>query len=306
MDEKVFTNYVFPILLAIFTYFLGLSSNLAAKLYRDWLLRRNLRREIDESRSYILRNIQTFECMIQLSIHRELANVGPMPIPIQVHAEHFPEINLRLSSTERFSVNAIYHLLHTINSSIQELHNIGPECRRDPGRFSDLASSLDTSYHNCKHALLLATLHTNKRRHLKDIMESGEGDRLVKDMRQQIHQDLVRLAGEAKSLKATEIRSKHDDGPSTLSEVRRTGPPQLGRFYFDFTGTKYKCIATSDEHVTLMILEQTVGPITIDAVVKQPAAELRHLFEIRDNAEIERLERRISSLRGDTPHRPKG
>ena len=71
--------------------------NLGKDLYRERKLRRALWTEIKELPPWLLRNHKTFECMIQLSCLEELANSGPVPLPIQVHAEHFPEINLTLS-----------------------------------------------------------------------------------------------------------------------------------------------------------------------------------------------------------------
>jgi len=63
--------------------------NLSKDLYRQRKLRRALWTEIEELPPWLLRNHETFECMIQLSCLEELANHGPVPLPIQVHAEHF-------------------------------------------------------------------------------------------------------------------------------------------------------------------------------------------------------------------------
>jgi len=66
--------------------------------------------------------------MIQLSRLEELANHAPVPVPVQVHAEHFPEINLSLSGPERISINGIYNLIYRINGYFEKIIDVDPRC----------------------------------------------------------------------------------------------------------------------------------------------------------------------------------
>src|SRR5262245_44126252 len=82
---------------------------LGKTLYRERKLRNALRKEIEEASPWLQRNITTLECMIELSCVNAVANNGPVPIPAQIYAEHYPDIVLKLSTEEKAMVNGIYN-----------------------------------------------------------------------------------------------------------------------------------------------------------------------------------------------------
>src|SRR5271170_929808 len=120
--------------------------NLGKDLYRERKLRRALWTEIEELSPWLLRNRKTLECMIQLSCVEEVANNGPVPLPIQVHSEHFPEINLTLSRSERISVTAIYNMVYRINKDVERIIELNPKCADDRNVMQELRRVLDSAY----------------------------------------------------------------------------------------------------------------------------------------------------------------
>jgi hypothetical protein len=269
--------------------------NLGKDLYRERKLRRALWTEIEELPPWLLRNNKTFECMIQLSCLEELANNGPVPLPIQVHAEHFPEINLTLSRLQRVSVTAIYNLIYRINSDIQKIIELNGKCADDGDQMQEFRRVLDSAYRNSSHALLLIRLHNENRKDLTAVTMTSVTDKLMWELQKRNDEDLLKLAAEAKKEGTAAIREKYHDGAVSVDQVARLPPPVVGRFYFDSTGAKYKCVEVSDEMVTWFQLETKIGAITFDAIVRQSLDSLR-CYEITDAEEVGRLERRITAL----------
>jgi len=269
--------------------------NLGKDLYRERKLRRALWTEIEELSPWLLRNQKTLECMIQLSCLEELANNGPVPLPIQVHAEHFPEINITLSRSQRVSVTAIYNLIYRINSDIEKIIELNLKCGGDANLMQEFRRVLDSTYRNSSHALLLIRLHIENQRDLTPITTTSVTDKLMWELQTRNDEELLKLAAEAKMEGAEAIRKKYRDGAVSVDEVAPTPPPIVGRFYFDNTGAKYKCVEVSGEIVTWLQLETKIGAITFDAVVRQSLQSLR-CYEITDAEEIGRLERRIAAL----------
>src|SRR6267378_2110231 len=163
------TETILGIAIAAVSFLAGQVWSLAKTLYRERKLKRALQNEIKEMPPWLLRGQRALECLIQLSCLEELANYGPVPIPVQVHAEHFPEINLKLTTAERTSFNAIYHLVYGINKGVEKIYELMPSCGNDPDTFHQLRLVLDTTYRNSHHALLLIKFHFENIKHLEKI-----------------------------------------------------------------------------------------------------------------------------------------
>jgi hypothetical protein len=269
--------------------------NLGKDLHRERKLRKALWAEIEELSPWLLRNQKTLECMIQLSCLEELANNGPVPLPIQIHAEHFPEINLALSRPQRVSVTAIYNLIYRINSDIEKIVDLTARCGDDTDLMQEFRRVLDRAYRNSSHALLLIRLHIEHQEDLTAITTTSATDELMWQLQTHNDEELLKLAAEAKKEGATAIRKKYRDGAVNVDEVRPTPTPLVGRFYFDSTGAKYKCVEVRGLMVTWIQLETKIGSITLDALVQQSVESLR-CYEIIDAEEIARLERRVVAL----------
>src|SRR5215467_13681454 len=102
--------------------------SLGKTLYRERKLRNALRKEIEEASPWLRRNLMTLECMIELSCVNAVANNGPVPIPVLVHAEHYPDIVLKLSTEEKALVNGLYNIFHELNRSAESIRQINPLC----------------------------------------------------------------------------------------------------------------------------------------------------------------------------------
>jgi hypothetical protein len=271
--------------------------NLGRDLYRERKLRKALWTELEELSPWLLRNQKTFECMIQLSCLNELANNGPVPLPIQVHAEHFPEINLTLSRPQRVSVNAIYNLVYRINGDIEKIIELNAKCADNADMMQEFRRVLDSAYRNSGHALLLIQLHFENKKDLSAITTTQVTDKLMWELQARNDEELLKHAAEAQKEGPAAIRKNYHDGAVSVDEIAPPPPPIVGRFYFDNTGAKYKCLEVSGEIVTWLQLETKIGAITFDAVVQQPLRSLR-CYEITDDEEIGRLERRVVALTG--------
>jgi hypothetical protein len=275
-------------------------------LYRERKLKRALQTEIEEMSPWLLRNVMSLECMIQLSCLNELANHMPAPIPTQVHSHHFAEINLKLSTAEKTSINAIYNLAFRVNKDLAEVGDLYPICAIDSSKFRSLAMILDTAYRNANQALLLIQLHKENIDDLESITTSEKTNVVIQQLTEKNDADLLRLAAEAKKEGAAAIRRKHKDGAVSSADVAPTPAPMPGRFYFDGTGAKYKCLSVQNEVVTSMLLESQVGSLTFDAMMQQPLASIRHWYEITDPDEKARLERRCGQLTASiNPKKPR-
>jgi hypothetical protein len=282
--------------IACISFLAGQVWGLGKTLYRRRKLKRALQTEIGELQPWLLRNLITIECMIQLSCLQELANHGPVPLPVQIHAEHFPEINLDLSRAERTSINAIYSLVYRINEDSEKLTDLNPLCARDSANFHQLRQVLDRAYRNSHHVLVLIRLHLENIDNLAFITTTNETDRLIHELEARNDADLLKLAAEARKEGAAAIRRKYKDGAVSVSEITPTPAPVPGHFYFDATGAKYKCLSVQDGIVSWMQLESKIGALTFDAVVRQPLASVRHCYEITDSGEMARLNRRCAQL----------
>lgn len=297
LNDKAIETIVAVAISAV-SFLAGQGWSLGKTLYRERKLKKALQREIAEMPPWLLRNLRTLECMIQLARLHELANYGPVPIPVQVHAEHFPEINLKLSTSERTSIGAIYQLVHRINADCSKITDLNPTCRTDADNFYQLMLLLDTSFRNSHQALLLIRLHLANINNLDEITTSNKTDEMIYALRAQNDEELVKLAAEARKDGAAAIRKKYQDGAVSVEEFALSPPPVPDCFYFDSTGTKYKCLNVKDGNVTLMQLESQVGMLTVDAIVLRPLDSIRGFYEITDPDEKARLERRCQQLRG--------
>src|SRR5258708_5876022 len=176
----------------------GQAWNLGKTLSRERKLKRALQNEIEEVPPCLLRNLEALKCMIQLSCLHELANYGPVQIPVHVHAEHFPEINLKLSRGERISINAIYNLIYQLNLDFKKIVELSPACRSDPKNFESIAMMLDTAYRNLYHVLLLIQCHRENIDDLDRFTKSGESDGRVFALRAQNDEELIKLSAAVK------------------------------------------------------------------------------------------------------------
>ena len=290
------TEIALGLAIACISFLAGQAWDFARLLYRRRKLKRALETEVKELHPWLRRNILTVQCMIQLSCVEELANHIPVPIPVQVHAEHFPEINLDLSKEERTSINAIYNLIFRINQATEKLVELSPKCASDPGTFDQLRQVLDQSYRNSHHAIFLIELHFKDTDHLASMMSNDKITEQYHELENRNDADLLRLAAEAKKEGASAIRKKYNDGAVSVSEVAPMPSPVPGHFYFDATGAKYKCLSVENGVVNWIQLETKIGALIYDAHVRQPLESVRHFYEISDQDEKQRLNRRYSQL----------
>ncbi len=287
---------VLGVAIACVSFLAGQAWNFAKLLYRTRKLKRALETEIKELHPWLRRNIITLECMIQLSWVEELANHIPVPMPIQVHAEHFPEINLDLSKEERMSINGIYNLIFRINQATEKLVELSPKCVSDPDTFGQLRQILDQSYRNSHHVLRLIEIHVEHKDDLVSMINNDKISEMYHELENRNDSDLLKLAAEAKKEGASAIRKKHKDGAVSVSEVAATPTPISGHFYFDASGAKYKCLSVENRVVNWIQLETKIGALTYDVHVRQPIASVRHFYEITDEDEKQRLNRRHLQL----------
>jgi hypothetical protein len=290
------TEIVLGLAIACVSFLTGQAWDFGRLLYRRRKLKRALETEIKELHPWLRRNIITLQCMIQLSCMEELANHIPVPMPVQVHAEHFPEINLDLSKEERTSINGIYNLIFRINQATEKLVELSPKCASDPDTFGQLRQLLDQSYRNSHHALLLIELHVEHKDDLASMISNDKISELYHELENRNDSDLLKLAAEAKKEGALAIRKKYKDGAVSVSEVAPTPIPISGHFYFDATGAKYKCLSVESGVVNWIQLETKIGALTCDVHVRQPIESVRHFYEITDEEEQQRLNRRHLQL----------
>jgi hypothetical protein len=230
--------------------------------------------------------------MIQLGCVDELANHVPVPLPMQVHAEHFPEINLTLSKSERVSINAIYNLVCMINNDVQSIQNLNRMASGNAEKMQSLRLALDTVYRNSHHLLLLIQLHAQRAHENEHLL----GEDQIRESEARNDEQLLQLAAEARKNGAAWVRAKHRDGATSPADIAPCPPPVPGKFYYDVAGAKYKCMAIADGKVTWFQLEGKLGLMTFDAIAKQPLESVRHIYPISDEDEIARLERRCVQL----------
>jgi hypothetical protein len=264
------------------TFLASQSWGVGKAIYRERKLKSALQREIIESRPWLSRNLLTFECMIQLNCVGTVANHGAVPIPIDVHAAHFPEIVLHLSTEEKISINGIYNLLYLINVCTKTIGELNPQCMDDDAKRYQMAQTLDTAYRSAHHALLLINLHLDNIRNLKSLTESNAFDAMFHSLAEKNDKDLLALSAEARLVGEKAIRMKYHGGAVSASDVSPTPPPKPGRFYYDTTGAKYKCIDCENGIVTMMQLESQVGVITFDVLLRRPTSAYPHVYEITD------------------------
>jgi hypothetical protein len=260
-------------------------------LYRERKVLKALRKEIEEASPWLGRNLLTLECMIQLSCVDALANHCPVPIPVQVHAEHYPDIVLKLSSEDKIHVNAIYNTLYGLNKNTETIIGLIPQGLEDDDKLRELTRALDSAYRNSRKALLLIDLYIKNVKNPKALEANIAADNPFHRLEEDSDQKLMKLLAEAKMIGEDAIRKKHNDGAASPLDVAATPPPTAGKFYFDTTGAKFKCIRVEGE-----IVESQLGVVTYDLYVRRHITSLRHLYELKDEDETARLERRFLAL----------
>ena len=265
-------------------------------LYHERKLRTALRKEIEEAPPWLRRNLQTLECMIQLACVEALPNHRPAPIPVQVHAEHYPDIVLKLSSEEKIHVNAIYNTLYGLNKNTETLAELIPQGVEDDDKFKELTRTLDNAYRNTRKALLLIDLYIKNISNLKALDTATAADDPYPLLEKVSDETLMRLLADAKLRGEDAIRRKYNDGAASPLDVAATPPPVPGKFYYDTTGAKFKCIRVDGEIIDMIQLESQLGVVTYDLYVRRHITQLRHLYELTDEDEAARLERRFLAL----------
>ncbi|HXP67885.1 MAG TPA: hypothetical protein VOA88_01260 [Candidatus Dormibacteraeota bacterium] len=291
------TGVLITVGVAALSFLASQTWDIGKTLYRERKLRKALRKEIEEASPWLRRNLITFKCMIQLSCVHALANNGPVPIPVLVHAEHYPDIVLKLSTEEKALVTGIYNILYRLNKNAETILELNPQCLEDEDKLQQLRSILDTAYRNTRKALLLIDLYGQNVRNLKALEADLTANDPTHKIEEENDQELLKLAGEAQLIGEKAIRKKYHDGAVSPLDVAPTAPPVAGRFYFDITGAKYKCLSVQDEMVEMIQLESQIGVVTYDLHVKRPISSFRHLYELKDQDETARLERRFLALR---------
>jgi hypothetical protein len=279
------------------TFLATQSWNVGQTIYREWKLRRALRREIEETSPWLLRNISTLECMIQLACVQSVANNGPVPVPIQVHAEHYPDIVLKLSREEKALVNGLYNIFYNLNKSVGTIAELNPQSLNDADKMQQLRLVLDTTYRNSRRALVLIDLYVKNIKNMRALEAELTANDPIHGIEAENDQTLLKLAAEARTIGEEGIRNKYHDGAFSPLDVAPTPPPVPGKFYFDSTGAKFKCLSVEGGLVEMVQLETQVGVLTYDLYLKQPISAFRHLYELKDSEETARLERRFLALK---------
>jgi len=266
-------------------------------IYRERKLRKALRKEIEEAAPWLRRNLLTYDCMIQLSSVNTIANHGPVPIPILVHAEHYPDIVLKLSTEEKAFTNGIYNVLHGLNKNAETIYELSPVCLEDEQKLRQLKLVLDTAYRDSRRALLLIHLYEKNHKNLKGLETQLIANDPIHKLEEENDQALMKLAADAQLMGESAIRKKYHDGAVSPLDVAPTPPPVAGKFYFDPTGAKFRCIGVEGETVEMVQLESQIGVVTYDVHMKCPITSFRHLYELQDKDEAARLERRFLALK---------
>ena len=306
------TGTLITIGLSVLAFLASQSWDIGKTLYHEHKLRKALRKEIEEASPWLRRNLLTLECMIQLACVDALANHCPVPIPVQVHAEHYPDIVLKLTSEEKVHVNAIYNTLYGLNKNTETFSELIPQGLEDDNKFKELTRTLDGAYRNSRKALALIDLYISNIKNLKALEATIAADNPLQLLERDSDQKLMQLLAEAKLIGEDAIRQKHNDGAASPLDVAPTPPPVPGKFYYDTTGAKFKCVRVEGEVVDMIQLESQLGVVTYDLYVRRNIAELRHLYELKDEEETARLERRFLALKprpvlqdGQVPGRPR-
>jgi hypothetical protein len=290
------TGKLIAIGLSVLAFLASQCWDIAKSLYHEYKLRTALRKEIEEACPWLRRNVLTLECMIQLACVEELGNNCPGPIPVQVHAEHYPDIVLKLSSEEKVHVNGIYNTLYGLNKNAATIMELIPQGLEDDSKFRELTRTLDSAYRNSRKALLLINLYVRNNKNLK-LLEGSVADSLYQELEQDSDQKLMHLLAEAKLIGEDAIRKNYNDGAASPLHVAATPPPIAGKFYYDTTGAKFKCVRVEGEIVDMIQLESQLGVITYDLYLRRNITSVRHLYELRDEGETARLERRFLALK---------
>ena len=265
-------------------------------IYREWKLRKALRKEIEEAAPWLRRNLLTFECMIQLSCVHAIANNGPVPIPVVVHTEHFPDIVLKLSTEEKALVSGIYNILYGLNKNAEMISELNPQCLEDEDKLQQLRLAVDAAYRNSHRAVVIIDLYGKNIKNLKALQAELTANDPIHALEEKIDQELMKLAAEARLIGQKAIRQKYRDGAISPLDVAPTPPPVAGKFYFDTTGAKYKCLRVEGDGVEMVQLESQLGVVTYDLHVQRPISSFRHLYELKDAEAVARLERRFLGL----------
>lgn len=201
-----------------------------------------------------------------------------------------------MSSEEKVHVNAIYNTLYGLNKNTAAIIELIPQGLEDDSKFGEITRSLDGAYRNSRKALLLIDLYVRNIKNLKGL-EGSVADSLFQELERDSDQKLMHLLAEAKLIGEDAIRKKHNDGAVSPLHVAAAPPPIAGKFYYDTTGAKFKCIRVEGEIVDMIQLESQLGVVTYDLYVRRNIASLRHLYELKDEDETARLERRFLALK---------
>jgi hypothetical protein len=167
----------------------------------------------------------------------------------------------------------------------------------DEAKFSQLRAVLDTAYRNSRTALVLILLYGKNIKNLKALQADLTANDPTQEIDEQLDQEILKMTAEAQLVGESEIRKKYRDGAVSPLDVRPTPPPIAGKFYFDATGAKYKCIRVDGAVVDMVQLESQIGVVTYDLHIRRAISEFRHLYELTDDEEAARLERRFLALR---------
>lgn len=99
-------GYVITLGAVALGWFLGETSGWFKKKYSLRNVKKSLYLEIDDCRSWLLRNQITLEHLIQLAVLKVAGDFGPVEVPTFIYDNHIAEILPYLSRSERISFNS--------------------------------------------------------------------------------------------------------------------------------------------------------------------------------------------------------
>lgn len=199
-------NYVITIAAVALGWFLGETTGWLKKRWSIRNLKQSLLLEIEDCLSWLTRNQITLEGLIQLSVHKEIGDFGPVEVPTHIYGTHFPEISPNLTRSERTSYNSIHNLIRSFERDSSKLTELTRACKKDISRISEFSGILEAMYHNVSIAIFQIKFHLDNRNNLNvDNFSDGDSRRFNKQIENRIRE----LCIEANRIGLEELRRKH-------------------------------------------------------------------------------------------------
>jgi hypothetical protein len=201
------TDQVVTLCAVLFGWLLAEATETAKGLRRARILRRALLIELADTFRWIERARLIQEKGLLLISHECVPESLPLCIPSHVFDEHYAELSIRISQSERVSFSSIFALVRTMNEQHRHLGSIRADVARDPTpeRLQEFATILEASLRNGCMAEAQIKFHLAHSKRL-DITRLKDED--AERLDQEITQRLLQLRAEASRSTIDDIRRR--------------------------------------------------------------------------------------------------